>query len=184
VLLSILKIAGIGLGSLFVLGMVLVKFMAYWSRRGQGRPDLPSSRTIAVFAGAEQYVAAAEEAEAEQNGPGEIGKGLITALAAAINATAARADEPDADDCGWGTFVKVAAAEAYVLIGVSEHSDASGYNWIVQVNSRNGGPGAPEVLPFVDAALRSLTGVRNLAWHRRERFDVGDTSGGSASPID
>jgi hypothetical protein len=181
---SILKIIAIGFGSLSVLGVVLIMFLAYWSRRGQGRPDLPSSRTIAVFTGAEQYVAAAEEAVAEQNGPGELGAGLMTALAAAINAGEARADEPDADDYGWGTFVKVAAAEAYVRIGVSQHSDASGYNWIVHVDSRNGGPGAPEVLPFIDAALRSLTGVRDLAWHRRERFGVGDTSGGSASPID
>ena len=43
-----------------------------------------------------------------------------------------------------------------------------------------GAPPAAEILPPLDAALRSLAGIHDIAWHRRERFLAGDL--GTAAP--
>lgn len=162
---------------LSVMGLVAFGF---WVNRGEGRPDVPGVRTLANFRGGTAYVLPSEQEASADNGYGVFGEGLIKALASALASSGFQVDAPSMDDSGWGVTLRRGDLRAYVHLGRVEDE---GWEWVLHVvDPSGGGPCRPEVLPPVDAALKSLPGLTDILWYHRDRFTRGEPTAAS-SPL-
>lgn len=166
-------------GILFVVLVGGLMGLAYWVKRGEGRPDVPGVRTIATFAGGDCFVTDEERAASpDDDVPVVFGEGLIEALAKALNERGVRADEIDGDAKSWHVLVEAEGARGFVQIGRSSDADA----WTLGVlDPPTGGPGPRSVVVAVAAALVSL-GLSNVRWHRRLRLYQFDEADATVNP--
>jgi hypothetical protein len=154
-----------------VIGAVLVlTFLAeLWSRRNRSASDPPDRRTVATFAGGERYQAADAS-----------GRGILQALADEIRLRGFGISTLDAHD--QTIDVRITLEQHVAVLVLAADSPA---HWKLRVDAASGGPGPRAVLPHVDAALRNLEGITQLAWHpRRAPGEVQPAGPGATSPLD
>ncbi|MDQ3367484.1 MAG: hypothetical protein M3680_18850, partial [Myxococcota bacterium] len=85
----------------------------------------------------------------------------------------------DGSDHGVDMRVTLEAKAAVLVLGATGVPE-----WTLRVDAQGGGPGPRELLPHVDAALRSLDGIAQLAWHRRRAAGAtGPQEAASDSPL-
>src|SRR5262245_61266899 len=101
-----------------VVGVIAtVVVVAVYSRRDDAKPDLPGTRTTVAFKTDGRYTSDEERRAAEDAGAGALGGVLLCALVEELKRAQLTADEPDADDYGWGVTVTRDGKSAYVLVG-------------------------------------------------------------------
>lgn len=150
--------------------------LAAWLRRGEHAPDPPNARTTCTFFGGESY-------SRPNEGEGEVrGQGLMTALTSALKQRGVAASEPGMTEHSWDLRARFGSSDTYVQLGFVGDD---GYDWVLTASDpSSGGPCSIDVLQTIDAALRSLSGIREITWHRREAFLRGDRSTSKPSPLD
>ncbi len=158
--------------------------VAVWSRRGESSVDPPGVRSLATFQGAEEHVTAEEREAQKRDGRGALGRGLATQLATRLRERGLVVEAPAAEDYGWALTMKVEREPAYLLLGATEEPAGPTTRWALSVLDQGGNPGPPSALAHVDAALRAVSGVEDVLWHKRERHLAGNLSSGAEHPVE
>lgn len=153
--------------------------LAFWSRRGEGRPDAQGVRTVCKFAGGSRYVTDAERTAAAQLGSAAFGEGVLQAISLELEGAGIQIVGLDADDYGWGVHARLDGREAYLLVGLT--GDEGDVWQLLVLSPSSGGPGPTSLLGPIDRALHSLEGITNIAWHSREDLQC---AAPFAEPID
>ncbi|MBA3819316.1 MAG: hypothetical protein H0X17_10520 [Deltaproteobacteria bacterium] len=169
-----------GIGFVVAAFVLAMAFGGWWSRRSEGAGDGPDRRTIATFAGGAPYATEAERAARREAGPYPLGEGILAALAAELRRRGLGTSAIDARDYAVDMRLTLEAQAAVLVLGaIGDHA------WTLSVDAQGGGPGPRDLLPHVDAALRSLDGISELKWHRRRAVGAtGPEAATADSPLD
>jgi hypothetical protein len=163
---------------LIVVGTLVIGLISFaaWMRRGERASDPPNARTTCTFFGGDSY-SLPNEGEVEVRG-----EGLMEALTSALKQRGATANDPGLTEYSRDLRVRFGSSDTYLQLGFVGDD---GYDWVLTaLDPSSGGPCSTDVLPAIDAALRSLLGIRDITWHRREAFLRGDLGTGKPSPLD